>query len=196
MKKIADDLFEKFPTIETERCLLRQVKKEDSKTIFEIRSDYDTMKYYGIKLAEDPAQVDKSIEMRKKGFDEKRGIGWIIADKKTDKLLGMVSFPFWLKPFFLSRLSYILHKDNWGKGIMSEVLPVCLNFGFEKMALHRIEAVIDPGNIASLKLVEKLNFKRECLMKEQGYDFIHDRFNDTYLYCLLKKYMNLENKNV
>ena len=190
MKKITDDLFEKFPTIETERCRLRQVKDEDSKTLFEILSDHETMKHFGIKLATDPAEVSKSIEMRKKGFTEKRGIGWIIADKQTDQMLGLVNFPFWLRQFYLSKLSYILHKDFWGKGFMSEVLPYCLNFGFEKMALHRIEAVIDPENIASLKLVEKIGFKRECLMIEQGYDFIQQKFNDTYLYCLLKRYMN------
>lgn len=188
--KIAPDLFDSFPVIETERCRLRQVKDEDSKTLFEILSDYETMRYFGIKLATDSVEVSKSIEMRKKGFTEKRGIGWIIADKQTDKMLGLINFPFWLRQFFISRLSYILHKDNWGKGYMNEVLPICLKFGFEKMALHRIEAVIDPGNIASLKLVEKIGFKRECLMLEQGYDFIKKKFNDTYLYCLLKRYMN------
>jgi ribosomal-protein-alanine N-acetyltransferase len=193
MKEIAEDLFDKFPEMETERCRLRQIKDEDANTLYEILSDYDTMQYFGIELAKDPQEIANSIELRKKGFKTKRGIGWIIADKSTDKMLGLVNFPFWMRQFFISRLSYILHKDNWENGYMTEVLPVCLKFGFEKMALHRIEAVINPLNKPSLKLVEKLGFKREGMMEEHTYNFIHDRFDDTYLYCLLKRYWKEEN---
>ena len=190
--KIAEDLFDNFPVIETERCILRQVRKEDGDTLYEILSDRDVMQYFGLALMHDRTGIEKLIENRLKAFELKRALGWIVADKTTNNMIGLVNFPFWLRDFFISRLSYILHKDYWGKGLMSEVLPYCLKFGFNKMAIHRIEAVVYPQNKASIRLIEKLRFRRECLMEEQSYDFINGRFNDAYLYCLLEKYWDEE----
>ncbi len=59
-----------------------------------------------------------------------------------------------------------------------------IKFGFETMNFHSIEALIDPNNVASEKLLQKLNFKKEAHFKENF--FYNDQFSDTIIYSILK----------
>jgi [ribosomal protein S5]-alanine N-acetyltransferase len=58
-------------------------------------------------------------------------------------------------------LSYAAFAPTAGQGYMSEGLSLVLRFAFQQLRLHRLEANIQPGNHASLKLVQRLGFRRE-----------------------------------
>ena len=52
---------------------------------------------------------------------------------------------------------------------MREALPAILAFGFSAMDLNRIEAFIDPANVASVKIVEGLGFRQEGVLREHAF---------------------------
>jgi ribosomal-protein-alanine N-acetyltransferase len=67
---------------------------------------------------------------------------------------------------------------------MGEALQHVLNHGFNKLNLHRVEALIAEENIASKKLVEKYKFIREGIMRE---DYcVNGKNEDSVCYSLLK----------
>lgn len=68
---------------------------------------------------------------------------------------------------------------------MHEALEAVIDFGFENMGLNRIEAVVYPENDASMNVLQKHNFKKEGLLEE--YTFYRDKFQDLYMFSLLKK---------
>ena len=72
-----------------------------------------------------------------------------------------------------------------GKGIASEAVEIVVGFGFNEMKLHSIEAVIDPRNGASEKVLQKNGFVKEGYLKEN--EFFDGKFLDTVIYSRLKK---------
>ncbi len=85
----------------------------------------------------------------------------------------------------LTMVGYELHPDFWNRGIMQESLVAIINYGFQDMKLHSIEAVINPDNAATIKLLERNHFVKEAHFKE---NFFHkNSFQDTVIYSLLNK---------
>lgn len=68
---------------------------------------------------------------------------------------------------------------------MSEALKRVLDFGFGTMQLNRIEALVFAQNIPSHRLLKKLGFKREGVLRE--YEFVKERFVDLTMYSLLRR---------
>ena len=62
-------------------------------------------------------------------------------------------------------LGYDLARPHWNRGIMTEALTAVLPFGFEKMALNRIEALVITGNEASYRLLARLGFQQEGTLR-------------------------------
>jgi ribosomal-protein-alanine N-acetyltransferase len=67
---------------------------------------------------------------------------------------------------------------------MTEALTAVLNFGFKRLDLNRIEALVKPDNDASLGLLRKLGFREEGLLRQYGY--WHGRYHDLAIYSILK----------
>lgn len=83
-----------------------------------------------------------------------------------------------------TEIGYELSKEYWGKGIASEALEAIILYGFQHFQLERIEALVEPANSASSKLLEKNGFKREGLLRH--YEFTCGKFDDLYMYSILK----------
>ncbi len=68
---------------------------------------------------------------------------------------------------------------------MTEAFEAVLEFGFGKMELNRIEALVHPNNLASIRLLEKFAFQNEGIMRD--YYFRGGMFHDSLRFSLLRK---------
>lgn len=68
---------------------------------------------------------------------------------------------------------------------MSEVLPAIIDFGFQQLALNRIETLVMVENSASVSLLHKLDFVEEGVLRE--HDFFKDAFHDMRCFSILKR---------
>ena len=66
-----------------------------------------------------------------------------------------------------AELGYALGRAHWGRSVMHEALAALLGHAFGPMGLRRIEAEIDPRNVASARLVQRLGFTREGLLRQR-----------------------------
>ena len=80
-------------------------------------------------------------------------------------------------------IAYDLAHAWWGRGVMSVILPIIVDFGFRSLALHRLEAMVTPGNARSGRLLERHGFTREGLLR--GYGFWKGRYWDQIVYSRL-----------
>jgi [ribosomal protein S5]-alanine N-acetyltransferase len=62
---------------------------------------------------------------------------------------------------------------------MTEALSQIIKFSFNELCLHRLEANVDPNNSNSLKLLMKLNFKKEAFLREDY--FINGKFTNSII---------------
>lgn len=89
-------------------------------------------------------------------------------------------------------LGYKIDKDYAGKGLMKEALECAIKYIFQELVLHRIVCYIEPSNIPSLKLCEKLGFVQETLLKE--FILINSVWLDHYQYSLINPISSFDNK--
>jgi ribosomal-protein-alanine N-acetyltransferase len=124
------------------------------------------------------AAIDSKIE-------SKEGINWAITLKGDTTLIGVAGFYKINPENFRAEIGYIMHPTYSGKGFISEVVKKLIDYGFNSMNLHSVEAVIAPENYASAKVLLKNGFIREGLLRENLY--FQGRFLDSAVYSLLNK---------
>lgn len=177
--------FTPFPNLETERLLLRRVDNNDVNEIFSLRSNAETMKYIPRPLVKNIEDALEHIAMIDSKIETNDGINWAITLKGNTKLIGVIGH-YRIKPeHFRAEIGYMLLPEFQGKGIISEAIKKAVDYGFNEMGLHSIEAIIDPENKASAIVLEKNNFVKEAHLKEN--EFYEGRFLDTVIYSLLNK---------
>lgn len=179
-----------FPKLETERLILRQVEDRDLDQLYEILSDTEVAKFEYFYPVTSKEGAMKFIERYKKELEEKEEITWGIILKDTDKLIGTCCLGNFDEGARRSEIGYTITQTQWGKGYATEAIKAVIDFGFSIMDLNRIEATITPGNDASVKVLRKLNFIQEGVVRER--DLIKGKLEDGIIMAILKReYMNL-----
>ena len=173
--------FDPFPVIETKRLLLRKVLMDDADDVFVLRTNEDAMKY--IKKPK-LITVDDAKELIKK-MNEPDRIQWGITLPADNKIIGTIGYHKIDKDNYRAEVGYMLHPNHWNTGIMSEAITIVINHGFNKMQLHSIEAIINPDNDVSRKLLKKFGFIKEAYFKENF--FFEGKFFDSEVYSLVNK---------
>jgi ribosomal-protein-alanine N-acetyltransferase len=84
-----------------------------------------------------------------------------------------------------SELGYMLRRDRWGRGIATEAARILLDFAFGELGLHRVFAVVDEDNPASIRVVEKLGFRREARHVKDA--FSQGEWFTTLIYAVLEE---------
>jgi ribosomal-protein-alanine N-acetyltransferase len=177
--------FNPFPNLETERLVLRRIDVNDVNEIFALRSNPQTMKYIPRPLVKTMEDALVHIAMIDDKIENNEGINWGITLKSNPKLIGIIGH-YRIKPEnYRAEIGYMLLPEFNGKGIMPEAVKAAVHYGFKVMQLHSIEAIIDPENFGSEKVLQKSGFVKEAHLKEN--EFYDGRFLDTVIYSLLNK---------
>ncbi len=173
--------FDPFPVLETKRLILRKISMNDAEDMFHLRTNEDAMKYINKpKLT----SIDDAKEIIKKMNDPDR-IQWGITLKNKNKIIGTIGYHRIEKEHYRAEIGYMLHPQYWNTGLMSEAIAKVINYGFNEMKLHSMEAIINPGNTISRKILQKFYFIKEAYFKENF--FFEGEFYDSEVYSLVKK---------
>ena len=177
--------FNPFPNLESDRLLLRRIVEGDVQEIFAMRSDAENMKYIPRPLVKNHDEAMEHLAKIDSGIENNEAINWAITLKGNSKLLGIIGFYRTKHEHYRSEIGYMLLPEIHGKGIASEAVGIVTKFGFKKMKLHSIEAVIDPKNSASEKVLQKNGFIKEAHFKEN--EFFEGKFLDSIIYSKLNE---------
>jgi [ribosomal protein S5]-alanine N-acetyltransferase len=170
--------------LETERLVLKEIPFEYKEQLFSIFSDKEVMKYTDKAITENIDEAIVYLQNCHIRSDEKEHLFLGIFLKESADLIGMVSiYHIDMKHRFAS-LGILLAKDYWRQGFMTEAMKCFLNFCFNELNLHRLEAQTFVNNAASIKLFEKLKFHNEGRLRENFK--IEGNFEDSYLFSMLK----------
>lgn len=177
--------FHPFKNLETERLLLRRVSINDLNEILELRGNPETMKFIPrpmVKTEEDALNHFKMIDEK---IEKNEGINWAITVKGNPKLIGIIGHYRIQPENHRCEIGYMILPQYNGQGIVTEAIKAVLEYGFEDMNMHSIEAVIDPDNIASERVLQKNGFVKEAhILENEYYD---GKFWDTVIYSILKR---------
>jgi ribosomal-protein-alanine N-acetyltransferase len=173
-----------FPQLETDRLLLRQVTPADTEAIFRIFSDDEVTRYYDLISFSSPEQAQRLIARLNERFEQGEGIRWGIFQKATGQLIGTCGYNGWVRTSYRASIGYDLARSAWGQGFMTEALQAVLRYGFDTLEINRVEALVLPGNVQSMRVLEKLGFQAEG--NRRGYGYWKNQFWDLYCFSLLR----------
>lgn len=88
--------------------------------------------------------------------------GLLICDSAHYQIVGVANLSqIFYRAFQNAYLGYYVHVDYARQGLMSAGMPLAIDYAFEQLDLHRLEANIQPENLASIALVQRLGFTKE-----------------------------------
>ena len=172
-----------FPVLHSSRFVLRKIVQADIGNIFKGLSHIKVIAYYGISY-DSLTATQEQIDWYRRIEQEESGIWWAICPQATpDQLIGACGFYELDRENQNADLGYWLHPDHWRQAVMHECLSVILQYGFQQLRLHRIEAEVEPENKSSSQLLQKLGFALEGRRREVAWK--NNRFVDMEYYAIL-----------
>jgi ribosomal-protein-alanine N-acetyltransferase len=173
--------FTPFPKLSTKNYNLRRLVISDDAKIFILRSDERVLEYLGKPKAKSIYEAREFIDKINNGIENNEWIMWVIETKESSTFIGTICLWNLSDDKSKADIGFEILPDYFGKGIMQEIIPIILDFGFIEMNLDAIEGEVDPRNIKSIKL-----------MKKFGFDY-SDELENTIIYSLPKE--KFRNKN-
>lgn len=177
--------FNKFPALNIDKYNLREISINDCRDIFEIYSDYETIKYEGIKTLNNLDEAKQYIQTIINGYNNKSFIRWCIETQDSKKVVGLIALHHIDFKNSKVQIGYILNREYWKMEIMYTCLEKVINYLLNELQVNRIEAVIHPQNISSINLIRKVGFSEESLLAEYAYNPVTNKYEDRCLYVLL-----------
>lgn len=177
--------FSTFPTLTSERVVLRELEPGDAADVFVWRSDPEVQKYNSEPMT-DVGEASALIDELRRDFSAQRAIAWALTHRGDGRALGLFGFVSWERFHQRANVGYDLRRDYWGRGLATEALDAMLEFGFTRMRLNRVEAMTIADNYRSVRLLQRLGFQREGLRREHSLEE-DGAFHDGAVYGLLKR---------
>lgn len=174
-----------LPTLPAERLVLRELTAGDAAEVLASFSNREVVRFTNIDPLETLAEAKSWIAGVRAERDSRAVLHWGIARLLDDRILGTCKL-FHLEPKHRrAEVGFALGREHWGKGYAAEALTVLFDFAFGPLALHRLEADVDPRNTSSLKTLERLGFRVEGHLRERY--FIGGEIQDALMLGLLKR---------
>lgn len=173
-KEIIFRTFSKMPVLQTERLTLRKLTPRDAQDMFDYAHRADVTRYLTWSPHPDVCYSREYLEYLQGRYAGGMYYDWGVIDRSTGKMIGTCGFTSFNCTHDKAEIGYVLHPDYWGKGLAAEAVKKILDFGFEKLRLHRIEAKFMKENARSLRVMEKVGmtfegYEREAMLIKGRY---------------------------
>lgn len=179
--------------IQTEKLIIRLAKPEDAEDIFAYRCDFTENRYQGW-FPESAEEVRDYITHMPETIDATDiCFQFVIISIEENRLIGDMGIIFTNHEGMQAEIGCTLCKDSQKKGYATEALTAMVNYLFVGLNKHRVVASVDPRNTASIRLIERLGFRKEAHFKESYY--LRGEWVDDIIYALLKHEWSSKKQN-
>jgi RimJ/RimL family protein N-acetyltransferase len=158
---------DRLPIPPAGRVRLRWLEPRDVDALLQVFGDPAVMRYWSSPPLPDRRAAEDLLAEIRACFERRELFQWGVALAESDRVIGTCTLAWLHAESRRAELGFALGRAHWGHGYMSEALLALLDFAFGPLGLRRLEADIDPRNESSLRLVQRLGFRREGLLRER-----------------------------
>lgn len=184
-RNLLEDRLKPPVKFETARLRLRMPALNDGEDIFNLYAQDKQVTRF---LTWEPHKsISETIEFLKRCqrvWDEGTSFPWVVVEKESNKLIGMVEVKF---EKHRAELDYVLARAFWGAGYGTEAANLVIDWAIAQPNIFRVWAVCDVENYPSARVLEKAGMRREGTLKRWLY---HPNFDkkprDCYVYAIVK----------
>ncbi len=151
--------------IETDRLVLRRFVPEDYKAMYEWAKLEEVSRYFPWNPMNEIEQAKEKMQTWVNRYEDDNYYHWGIELKSSMELIGTINLRVDGENNN-AETSYLLLPQYWNAGLMTEVLQAVLQFGFDRVGLHRIAAEVFEGNVASEKVLLKCGLRKEGTLRD------------------------------
>jgi ribosomal-protein-alanine N-acetyltransferase len=179
------------PTIETDRLLLRPLTMADEEAVYSYGRDPEVTKYMSFETHNsiEDSRTFLRLVATQYANHEPSSLGIIFKEKNL--LIGSIGYLNWSNDHKRIEIGYVLLRDYWNKGIISEAVKALVDYLFDKSDLVRIEARCLKENTASARVMEKIGMQCEGILRKQL--FAKGEYHDMKIYSILRDEWRREN---
>jgi len=156
--------------LKTERLLLRHFQTTDDEPMYRVFCDPEVMRFSdGVKSKE---WVQGWLQTCLERY-EAWGFGpYAIVEQRNQVVIGYCGLFFFpdLDGQPETEIGYRLAGSAWGQGYATEAAKAVRDFAFETLSVKRLIAMIDPSNVASIRVAEKIGMHYQKDVMLEGYD--------------------------
>lgn len=168
------------------RMVFRPLMKSDLVAMYKLSSIPEVEQYNTLGIPKD-ISVTKAILKERLRENKAESIGNLtltVEQKGTNTFMGLFGISLGRPTQQKAEIWYKFHPDFWGKGLATEAVNCMLDYCFEELNLHRVEAGCAVENIASIRVLEKVGMLREGRARQSL--ALPSGWSDSYEYGLLK----------
>ncbi len=154
-----------LPTLRGSKVILRWLTTDDVDALFAIFSDPEVAHYLAIPRQHSREETERFLDGIHEGFRTSSLYQWGI--EHNGRVVGTCTLGGIDWENRRAEIGFALVRASWGQGPMPDALAALIDHAFGALGLHRIEADVDPRNTVSLRLLERLGFRREGHLRER-----------------------------
>jgi RimJ/RimL family protein N-acetyltransferase len=175
---------DRLPTLEARRVRLRWLDESDVEALHAVFADPEVTRYWSAPPLGGVDDARCLLDDIRRHFREKTLFQWGVARREDDRVVGTCTLDRPDPVNLRAEIGFALGREYQGRGYMREALATLLDYAFGPLGLRRIEADVDPRNAASIRLLEKLGFRREGHLRQRWR--VGDEVQDSLFYGLLR----------
>ncbi|MEL6561807.1 MAG: GNAT family N-acetyltransferase [Bacteroidota bacterium] len=170
----------------TKRLKISEVAPSDIADIHRMNSYEKVAAFNTIGIPKDISETEILYQplMNDKTQPERSLFGWTIRSQADDGFIGIAGLKLSAKKFKMGEIHYSIIPYLWGNGYATECVKAVINFGFEILKLHRIEAGVATENHHSVRVLEKVGMTKEGIRRKILP--IRGEWYDNYHYAILE----------
>jgi ribosomal-protein-alanine N-acetyltransferase len=180
MEILNQSYFSDFPVLQTPRLILRSLKLDDANEVFKMRANSRVNQFIGRENMQEEKSAYELIERTLNAYQNKQAIAWAGLHKETNKIIGTCGLMSIESTNRRAEIGGEMWVDYWGKNLAIEAVTTIVNFEFQNLNLHAIEAKVSPLNKGAIAILINLGFQQEAYFKDR---FFHNgKYNDLAVY--------------
>lgn len=166
--------------LHTPRLTLRPIAVRDAAALFVARSDPEVMRYWDWPAQQSVAEVEDVFRRYAPDPADESLLWWAVSIVPDGPVIGECDLNTIDRQHRRAEVGYLFARAYWGQGYAAEAARAVIAYAFGALGLERLTARIHKGNIASVKLIERLNFRYEGTLR--GYILRNGERRDCLIY--------------
>jgi RimJ/RimL family protein N-acetyltransferase len=173
------------PTLHTARLRLRPFNDTDADALFALHSSAYVLRYWDAPPWSERVRAEQFITTCRQMAEEGTGARLAVARVTDGTFIGWCSLTRWNPNYCSASMGYCLDDAAWGHGYATEAAYALLQWAFDTLDLNRVQAETDTRNAASARVLEKLGFVREGMLREDC--VVNGEVSDSWVYGLIRR---------
>ena len=157
-------------TIETERLILRKFKISDDEAMLKYWiADEKIQSLYSEPVYTTKAEVDELLEKYINSYQKNDYYRWAIIEKNSGECIGQIAYFLVDSKNNFAEIEYCIGSDFQCKGYATEATKAVIQYGFDKINLHKVQICTKTINKPSKRVIEKCGFTYEGTLRDYFY---------------------------